>query len=69
LAGDRAAQWIRWIHEGSHSGPVWQFVVFLTGAFPLIFAVTGVIMWWRGRSSWASLAAGRAGAGELQAAE
>jgi uncharacterized iron-regulated membrane protein len=69
LAGDRAAQWIRWIHEGSHSGPVWQFVVFLTGAFPLIFAVTGVIMWWRGRRSRASLAADRAGAGELQAAE
>jgi uncharacterized iron-regulated membrane protein len=69
LAGDRAAQWIRWIHEGSHSGPVWQFVVFLTGAFPLIFAVTGIIMWWRGRRSRASLAAGRAGAGELQAAE
>src|SRR6476659_2658747 len=49
LAGDRAAQWIRWIHEGSHSGPVWQFAVFLTGVFPLVFAVTGVIMWWRGR--------------------
>ena len=42
LAGDRAAQWIRWIHEGSHSGPVWQFAVFLTGVFPLVFAVTGV---------------------------
>ena len=49
LAGDRAAQWIRWIHEGSHSGPIWQFAVFLTGIFPLVFAVTGVIMWWRGR--------------------
>jgi uncharacterized iron-regulated membrane protein len=22
--GDRAAAWIRWIHEGSHSGPVWR---------------------------------------------
>jgi uncharacterized iron-regulated membrane protein len=70
LAGDRAAQWMRWIHEGSHSGPVWQFVVFLTGVFPVIFVVTGVIMWWRGRRSRASVAAGRAaGAGELQAAE
>jgi uncharacterized iron-regulated membrane protein len=70
LAGDRAAQWIRWIHEGSHSGPVWQFVVFLTGVFPLVFAVTGVIMWWRGRRSRREVAAGRAaGRGELQAAE
>jgi len=44
--------------------------VFLTGVFPLVFAVTGVIMWWRGRRSRASVAAGRAaGAGELQAAE
>ena len=34
LAGDRAAQWIRWIHEGSRGGPLWQFVVFLTGVFP-----------------------------------
>jgi uncharacterized iron-regulated membrane protein len=70
LAGDRAAQWIRRIHEGSHSGPVWQFVVFLTGCFPLVFAVAGVIMWWRGRRSRREVAAGRAaGRGGLQAAE
>jgi uncharacterized iron-regulated membrane protein len=70
LAGDRAAQWIRWIHEGSHSGPVWQFIVFLTGVLPLVFAVTGVIMWWRGRRQRERLAASRAtGPGELQAAE
>ena len=60
LAGDRAAQWMRWIHEGSHSGPVWQFVVFLTGVFPLVFAVTGIIMWWRGRRSRRDVAANRA---------
>jgi len=50
LKGDRIAQWIRWIHEGSHSGPVWKAVVFLCGVFPPIFAFTGVVMWWR-RSS------------------
>lgn len=48
LAGNRAAQWIRWIHDGSRGG-VWQFAVFLTGVFPAIFAVTGLLMWWRGR--------------------
>jgi uncharacterized iron-regulated membrane protein len=70
LAGDRAAQWMRWIHEGSHSGTVWPAIVFLTGVFPLIFAVTGIIMWWRGRRSRRSIAEGGvAGAGELQAAE
>jgi uncharacterized iron-regulated membrane protein len=49
-SGDRAASWIRWIHEGSHTGPVWQVIVFLTGVFPTIFAVTGVIMWLRRRA-------------------
>jgi uncharacterized iron-regulated membrane protein len=49
LAGNRAAQWIRWIHDGSRGGPVWQFVLFLTGVFPVVFAFTGLLMWWRGR--------------------
>jgi uncharacterized iron-regulated membrane protein len=70
LAGDRAAQWMRWIHEGSHSGTAWQAIVFLTGVFPPVFAVTGVVMWWRGRRSRRLVAEGRtAAAGELQAAE
>jgi len=69
LAGDRAAQWIRWIHEGSHSGSAWQFVVFLTGVFPLVFAVTGVIMWWRGRQARKDIAGRTPARGELQAAE
>jgi uncharacterized iron-regulated membrane protein len=69
LAGDRAAQWIRWIHEGSHSGPIWQFAVFLTGIFPLVFAVTGVIMWWRGRRTRKEVAGRTSTQGELQAAE
>jgi uncharacterized iron-regulated membrane protein len=70
LAGDRAAQWMRWIHGGSHSGTAWQAIVFLTGVFPLVFAVTGVVMWWRGRRGRRLVAEGRAaGAGELQAAE
>lgn len=51
LAGDRAAQWIRWIHAGSRGGPLWQLTVFLTGAFPVVFAVTGMMMWLRGRRS------------------
>jgi uncharacterized iron-regulated membrane protein len=49
-SGDRAASWIRWIHEGSHSGAVWAFIVLLTGIFPTIFAVTGIIMWLRKRA-------------------
>ncbi len=57
--GDRAASWIRWIHEGSHTGPIWMFIVFLTGVFPTIFAITGVIMWLRRRSNRKALEAKR----------
>ena len=49
LAGNRAAQWIRWIHDGSRGSEVWRFIVFLTGVFPVIFAVTGLMMWLRAR--------------------
>jgi uncharacterized iron-regulated membrane protein len=59
LAGNRAAQWIRWIHDGSRGGPVWQFVVFLTGVFPVVLAVTGLLMWWRGRRARRRLANGQ----------
>jgi uncharacterized iron-regulated membrane protein len=58
--GDRAAAWIRWIHEGSHSGPVWAVIVFLTGVFPAVFAVTGIIMWLRKRADRKALKAKRA---------
>jgi hypothetical protein len=37
------------------AGPIWRFVVLLTGMFPLVFAVTGVIM-----------CGGRADAGQQQ---
>src|SRR6188474_3186868 len=60
LSGDRAASWIRWIHEGSHSGTVWAIFVTLTGIFPTIFAITGIIMWLRKRSDRKELAGKRA---------
>jgi uncharacterized iron-regulated membrane protein len=67
LAGDRAAQWIRFLHEGSRGGPVWQIAVFLTGVFPPIFAFTGIMMWLRRRSR--AAAARRSAPEVLQAAE
>jgi uncharacterized iron-regulated membrane protein len=45
LSGDRAAQWMRWLHEGSHSGVVWRVVVLLTGLFPAVLGITGILMW------------------------
>lgn len=65
-SGDSAASWIRWIHEGSHSGPVWSFIVLLTGIFPTIFAVTGIIMWLRKRAGKKAL---KTGAAQLRPAE
>jgi uncharacterized iron-regulated membrane protein len=50
LSGDRIALWIRWIHEGSHTNSIWQVLVFLSGLFPTIFAVTGMLIWMRKRS-------------------
>ena len=49
LSGDRIAQWIRWIHEGSHAGMLWRVVVFLCGVLPTVFVVTGVMIWLRSR--------------------
>jgi uncharacterized iron-regulated membrane protein len=54
-------------HEGSRSGPFWRFVVLLTGVFPVVFVVTGAIMWWRGRRGGATYRV--SSRGELQAAE
>jgi uncharacterized iron-regulated membrane protein len=48
-SGDKIAQWIRWIHEGSHSGVLWQILVFLCGVLPTGFAITGTMIWLRSR--------------------
>ena len=49
LAGDRVAFWIRWLHEGSHAGEVWRFIVFLSGIMPAVLGVTGILIWLRQR--------------------
>ena len=50
-SGDKIAQWIRWIHEGSHSGTLWQVAVFLCGVLPTGFAITGTMIWLRSRTA------------------
>ena len=66
LAGDSIAAWIRWIHDGSRGGIVWQVVIFLCGIFPTVLAITGVIIWLqrRGRQAATLRSAGRR-AGEI----
>lgn len=49
LSGDRTASWIRWLHEGSHSGEVWRFLVFMSGIMPAVLGVTGILVWLRQR--------------------
>jgi hypothetical protein len=34
-------------HKGF--GPIWSAIVFATGILPLLFAITGLMMWLRGR--------------------
>lgn len=49
LSGDRVAFWIRWLHEGSHAGEIWRFVVFAAGITPTLLGVTGILIWLRQR--------------------
>jgi uncharacterized iron-regulated membrane protein len=70
LSGDRIAAWIRWIHEGSRGGAFWQVVVFLCGICPLVFAITGTLIWLQRRARRAAISRMPAiGASQLGAAE
>ncbi len=40
----RFMSWMRPVHQGS-LGPVWRFLVFLSGLVPALFVVTGIVMW------------------------
>jgi len=37
--------WLKPLHTGYGTGPVWQVLVFVSGFLPLIFVTTGVTMW------------------------
>ena len=46
---ETTARLMRRIHDGTGMGLAWQIVVFLGGLIPSILAVTGIMMWLRGR--------------------
>ncbi|MDY0873549.1 PepSY-associated TM helix domain-containing protein [Dongia rigui] len=48
-AGDTFALYQRPLHYGFGWGPIWQFLVFLSGLLPLLFSITGLTMWWMKR--------------------
>jgi len=49
-AGERVLAWQAPLHRGVGLGPVYRFVIFLTGLLPLLFAATGLAMWLLRRS-------------------
>lgn len=44
--GETMLAWQHALHAGEGLGWVWKFLVFLSGFLPLLFAITGVSMWW-----------------------
>ncbi|MGX7894599.1 PepSY-associated TM helix domain-containing protein [Tsuneonella sp. HG222] len=46
---ETTARLMRRFHDGTDMGVVWQIVIFLGGLIPAGLAVTGVMMWLRGR--------------------
>ena len=42
---ERFLAWMRPVHDGGEMGAIWRFLVFLSGLVPLLFVVTGIIMW------------------------
>lgn len=62
LSGDRASFWIRWLHEGSHAGEIWRFIVFLSGIMPAVLGVTGILIWLRQRRQRTLIKKGKPGA-------
>jgi uncharacterized iron-regulated membrane protein len=49
-AGKQMLVWLRVLHYGQGLGHIWRALVFLSGLLPLLFAITGVSMWWLKRA-------------------
>ncbi|MFD1626104.1 PepSY-associated TM helix domain-containing protein [Azospirillum griseum] len=49
--GETLLAWQRPLHAGEGLGPLWQWLVFLSGVLPPLFAVTGTAMWWLKRKA------------------
>lgn len=46
---ERFVAWQRPLHAGEGWGPVWRFLVFVSGFLPLLFVITGTAMWLKKR--------------------
>ena len=47
--GETISVWQRALHGGTGQGWLWQFLTFLSGLMPVLFAITGITMWWKRR--------------------
>lgn len=45
--GEKIIAWQHALHAGEGLGILWKLSVFLTGFLPLLFAITGITMWWK----------------------
>jgi LPXTG-motif cell wall-anchored protein len=41
---------MRQVHDGTDTGPVWQWIITLAGLAPAVLGVSGVVMWLRRRA-------------------
>jgi uncharacterized iron-regulated membrane protein len=44
--GETITAWQRALHGGDGLGWIWQALTFLSGLLPVLFATTGITMWW-----------------------
>src|SRR5258706_10532725 len=65
----RVLMWLRVLHYGNGLGVLWRALVFFAGFLPLLFAITGVRMWWLKRAQRRQVIGVPEGAGALSAAE
>ena len=56
-AADRALNVLYALHFSLGTGPLWTFLVFLSGLLPLFLAITGVTIWWKKRQARRRIAA------------
>jgi len=49
--GTQVARVVHHLHEGDGFGTLWSVTVFTTGILPVLLAITGLMMWLRGRTT------------------
>ena len=54
-ATDQVLNWQHNLHFGVGLGWAWAILVFLSGLMPLLFAITGLTVWWKRRRSSAAM--------------